>query len=421
MLYFLIRPLAAIALKVYLRKISLIHAERIPLDKPVILASNHPTAFMEPCILACGLSRPLYFLVRGDMFAKPFYKRLLMALHMLPVYRLKDRGYAFVKANYETFDTCYEALRDKLAIMILAEGTTISEKRLRPLKKGTARVAFGALDKFPDIEDVYIVPVGVNFDHIGTFRAEVTVQFGDPISAREYYPLYHRNNNEGIDALTTSLSRQMAGQIVVIDNKSDEPLTEQLLALSRVAHPTDAKTSLQEEIRVTDLVNSMPEAEKTELAEKTTQFNRLLAKAGCSERSVFEDKKVDIFSMLLLVAGLLPAAAGLVLNILPGVLSRWIAEKRVESKEFYGSVLLTLSLFFYLIYYGVGALWVHRVFPFHWLWIIPLIAFLGYWGLIFKELMLLMSHRWNWGRLSASERGHLIKLFEEITEVFKKK
>ena len=98
--------MANLALRTFFRKIHISNVENIPKDKPVILAANHPTAFIEPCVLACFLDRPLYFLVRGDLFKKPVYAKMLKYLHMLPVYRMQDRGYAYLKRNYETFNYC---------------------------------------------------------------------------------------------------------------------------------------------------------------------------------------------------------------------------------------------------------------------------------------------------------------------------
>ncbi|MCB0636727.1 MAG: 1-acyl-sn-glycerol-3-phosphate acyltransferase, partial [Lewinella sp.] len=145
MLYAAVRPLAKIGLQHYFRRIDVAHLDRIPKDAPVILAANHPTAFIEPCILACFGDRPLHFLVRGNLFKKGIYDKLLRSLHMLPVFRFVDGGYEDLKQNYATFAACHEALAQRKTIMILAEGRCIHEKRLRPIRKGTARIAFGTL------------------------------------------------------------------------------------------------------------------------------------------------------------------------------------------------------------------------------------------------------------------------------------
>ena len=73
MIYSFVRPIAAYALKIFFRKIYFTNRDRIPKGKPLILAINHPTAFIEPCILACFLPIKLHFLVRGDLFKKPLF------------------------------------------------------------------------------------------------------------------------------------------------------------------------------------------------------------------------------------------------------------------------------------------------------------------------------------------------------------
>ena len=133
MLYYIFRPIVRFALKIFFRKINLSNLDNIPVGKPVILAANHPTAFLEPCILACFQKRGLFYLVRGDIFANKSFAYILKGLHMLPVYRKRDRGYGFIKQNYSTFSTCHETLANNRTVMILAEGTTEHEKRLRPL------------------------------------------------------------------------------------------------------------------------------------------------------------------------------------------------------------------------------------------------------------------------------------------------
>jgi 1-acyl-sn-glycerol-3-phosphate acyltransferase len=140
MLYPLTRPLARITLSVFYRRIYWINANRLPRDRPVILASNHPTAFIEPCIFACWLDRPLHFIVRGNLFRKAWAARLLRDLHMIPVYRKKDGGMEEIKKNFSSLAEAEQVLLQNRTLHILAEGHTVHEKRLRPLRKGAARL-----------------------------------------------------------------------------------------------------------------------------------------------------------------------------------------------------------------------------------------------------------------------------------------
>ena len=54
------------------------------------------------------------------------------------------------------------------------------------MSKGFTRLAFGALKKKPELK-VMIVPVGLNYEDHQGFRKGVSIYFGKPISASEFY------------------------------------------------------------------------------------------------------------------------------------------------------------------------------------------------------------------------------------------
>ena len=124
MLYALVRPVAKTGFKVFFRHIHIQGLENIPREGPLLLAANHPTAFIEPCVAACFQHRTLHFIVRGDIFKNPFYIKILKALHLIPIFRFKD-GYTNLKQNQETFRYVNQVLQNRKTIFILAEGRTI--------------------------------------------------------------------------------------------------------------------------------------------------------------------------------------------------------------------------------------------------------------------------------------------------------
>jgi len=201
MLYQIVKPLARWILGWNFRRIYIAGKDKLPARGPIILASNHPTAFIEPCVLASFQDRPLYFLVRGDFFKLKIFSYLLQKLHMIPVYRLKDGGFSQLKNNYSSFDTCSKALAEGKALMILAEGTSIHEKKLRPIKKGTARIAFGAFEDY-NLSDIPIFPVGVNYTNSDQYRSDLMLDIGDPIFLSQYLDEYKNDQRIGIKLLT---------------------------------------------------------------------------------------------------------------------------------------------------------------------------------------------------------------------------
>ena len=89
MLYFFLKPLVQLAIKVYFRNIFLSGLKNLPHNKPYLIAMNHPTAFLEPVIMAANINKPIHFLARGDHFNKAFYRFLLNQAKMIPVFRQK--------------------------------------------------------------------------------------------------------------------------------------------------------------------------------------------------------------------------------------------------------------------------------------------------------------------------------------------
>ncbi|MEM9528450.1 MAG: 1-acyl-sn-glycerol-3-phosphate acyltransferase, partial [Bacteroidota bacterium] len=228
---------ARYVLSYYYRNIDVSGLENIPQDAPVILAANHPTGFIEPCILACFQPRALHFLARGSVFVNTFYNQLLAAVNILPVFRLEDGGYERLKENFSTFEACFRALSRKQAIMIMAEGRCIHEKALRPLRKGTARIALGALDQDATLQEVYIVPVGINFTHAAEVRSTVMIRCGKPILASDYLKAYRQGEAAAIKSLTQHLRSRLSPLVVQFPNRDVADIGESLLAFDRALHP----------------------------------------------------------------------------------------------------------------------------------------------------------------------------------------
>ena len=59
------------------------------------------------------------------------------------------------------FEICFDVLKNNGNVLIFAEGDCERMKKLRRLKKGTARMAFQAYKDFG--ADVHIVPMSINY------------------------------------------------------------------------------------------------------------------------------------------------------------------------------------------------------------------------------------------------------------------
>lgn len=125
--------------------------------------------------------QPVWSLARGDVFKKPVYIRLLTALHILPVYRTSE-GVENLSENYKTFEACISLFRRNGIITIFSEGKCINEWHLRPLKKGTARLACKAWEEGIPLR---VIPVSINYSSFRLFGKNIFIRFGKPVGASD--------------------------------------------------------------------------------------------------------------------------------------------------------------------------------------------------------------------------------------------
>lgn len=379
MLYYLVRPFARLGILIYFRKIYLANMELLPKNKPVILAANHPTGFMEPCIMAVFMKQPLYYLVRGDFFEKGIFDYLLRSLKMVPIYRIEDAGYRGLRVNYSTFEACYEQFSANQVIMIFPEGSTAHEKRLRPIQKGFARIAFGALERFPEMDELYIVPLGVNYTYAEQFRGEVMIECGSPLLVHDY--LDPDNRIRAASDLTKEITQRLESKVVIIRDPADEPLAEHLLVLDRsdrLPRPVwpvlsrDSRPFLAEKA-VTERLNSLAAEAKQALFQKTSAYFSKLESMGLEDWALARPSQPGIGITLLLLLGALPALLGWLFGYPPARLATYVKESRVTRVEFFSPVLLATAIGTFLVYY--------------FLWLI-LAAWTGWWPLIPMVILL---------------------------------
>ncbi|MEL7020043.1 MAG: 1-acyl-sn-glycerol-3-phosphate acyltransferase [Bacteroidota bacterium] len=394
-LYDLIRPPATVGLTVYFRKIYFTGKEHIPTDKPILLAANHPTAFLDPCLLACFQPRKLHFLARGDFFINKWISAGLRSLHIIPIFRLKDGGYSSIKRNYATFARCFEYLQQQKAIMILAEGGTAHEKRLRPLKKGTARIAFGTLQEQPDL-DLQIVPIGINYTYADRYRSQVMIQCAPPISVQSYWEHYQTNPRQATRALLTELRKRMVSNMIIIEKEADEPLAEQLFRLVRNEQParflplvSEESTPLRREQAVCMWLNQASELEKQNVGRQTEQYRRALRAVNVSDYGLQQLAQPRKRVGLVVVLGSLPFAIGYLGNYLPLRLGKWIGTRTAPHITFYSSITAVsgmLAWIFYYLSWWLFTLVVPLPIPTYWIWILlVLLPFLGYFALYYQH------------------------------------
>ena len=148
---------------------------------PLLIASNHPNSFLDAIILATLFKNPVYSLARGDAFNGKLITKILTSLNMLPVYRVSE-GVENLEHNYYTFNACQDIFKKSGIVLIFSEGRCINEWHLRPLKKGTARLAFTAWRQNIPLK---VLPIGINYDSFRKFGKTIHLNFGNFITSEQ--------------------------------------------------------------------------------------------------------------------------------------------------------------------------------------------------------------------------------------------
>lgn len=203
MLFRLLKGYARLAIKIYCRKIIINKSAWLKAKGPLLLACNHPNSFLDGMILTTLFDAEVYTLARGDAFRSKSHNRILRWLRLLPVYRTSE-GMENLEHNYTTFDACREIFKQNGIVIIFSEGRCINEWHLRPLKKGTARLASSAWQEEVNLR---VLPVGLNYNPFRNFGKNVFINFGEPLNKETIV------QHEAVGKMHLSFNEQLREQL----------------------------------------------------------------------------------------------------------------------------------------------------------------------------------------------------------------
>lgn len=356
-LYAFFLPVVSWQYRMVFRNIFVENRKNVQANQPVLVAANHPTAFLDPILLGMVTDGPVFNISRADYFAKPFNSFMLRGFQIAPIFRSSE-GFSGRDRNDGTFDYIVNKLRDYVTFCIFVEGKTHHEKQVFPLKKGIARIAFSAFED-KNLENLQIVPVGFNYSDGLALRSEVKVITGTPIYVKDYWEEYQTSPNQAILRLMNAIREQMMRNIIHVADLADEPMVDRLLTILRNDHPKLSVPVIQysagtyyKEKELVNRINTMPADEKEALDERSRQYFNTLKKAGLDDETLVQPDQGSWKWLFLLVAGLLPAMFGGALSWPGRYIARVVVEARIKKKEFRTSVWMAvtavLNMFVYL-------------------------------------------------------------------------
>jgi hypothetical protein len=216
--YFLVKLALNYALRLYHRRMVRVNEHKVWKTR-TIFASNHPSAFMDPLVIAVRQNPIVHFMTRADIY-KGIVKFIFWNVHMIPVFRSHD-GADSHKNNEESFRMAIDGLRNGRGIIMFAEGFTDDRfiRRLKPIKKGSVRLGFGACEHMNWTEKIYLQAVGLNYSDPAKFNSELLISYGPHICLNDYKEQYLENPNKVVTELTRELEQMMKDQITHVEHK----------------------------------------------------------------------------------------------------------------------------------------------------------------------------------------------------------
>jgi glycerol-3-phosphate O-acyltransferase/dihydroxyacetone phosphate acyltransferase len=372
MIYQLIRLVIFVAVKIFFRSAHIRNVENVPKTGGLLLASNHPSTFLDPLILAVWIHRPIYFLTNGGVFKNPIAAWFFKRMFMVPIYRQQDNIHdskaSKAAKNEAAFEACYKLLAKGGAIVIFPEGGSEDERRLRKLKTGLARIALGAEAKYNFDLDVKIVCAGINYTNPRQFQSEVFVQYNTPIIASHYKEQYLVNPQNTVQELTAEVEKQLSSLIVNTYDSETDGFVRQIETLysHNLQEFLDLPSDNTEQIftmaqHFADATQYFREQHPQKYADfkvKVNKYFSLLKKYNLPDKIVasYQNEQRNIIRNLpLLIAALPIYLLGIVHNYLPYKLPGWLALKITKDVTFVAAINFALGIIFFVgfyIFYG---------------------------------------------------------------------
>ena len=370
MLWYYLRFLISPTLLLYVKRVKIRNAHRIRKNQPILISMNHPNAFLDPIAFSATLFYPrVFFMARGDAFKKGIVSHILESVGIVPIFRLRDAGLEGVKKNAESFQVVNKLWNSNKKVIVFSEGLCVQERRLRPIQKGTARMAFGFLDQSQK-KDFLIVPVSVTYSKPSKMFTEIFYDVGNPIQAADYLNKYTENSVKAINELTKDIEAEMKRITPHLNNKENDDLLEQLQDIYKKVwlkkNKLNSKNLEHVQLFWNSIIQTINKAEinnrghfnsfKTEVRNYHNELASLDLKDHLFTAGKSESNFKKYFYALGLIIGYPLYIVGILLNFLPFIISSRIAGTLAKTIEFYasfhfviGSLIMKLLFFTELI------------------------------------------------------------------------
>lgn len=438
MLYIIVKWIVRLTLNSYFRRIVMTGLHNIPDRGAVIFVANHPSAFMDPMVVATCISRSTHFLAAAEFFGKGLkswlYKKYL---NMIPVYRpstLSNEPH-----NNETiFSHCFELLGNGGALLIFPEGNSITEKRIRKLKTGVARMALGARDHLQNRGDVKIVPIGLNYNNPHRFQSDLFINIGNPISTNTY----------GVDhteviRLTNEVEERLKETVLHVQHQELDSLVKKVELILKnessideksLPHKKEAEFAFHQKVitSIQTLNKNYPQ-QIPELELRLDNYLNRIKKLGVSDGAIGDFSiLITALELFRLILALPLFLMGVITNSIPYYATVYYFRRlnffpreghepprKKINQAFKGSIAMGIGMFFFIGCYLILAICFSLVAHNAWVGIFSLIVFYlsGLFTMRYLRWMILLKQQLKLRQLLNNQKGLFKSLIIEREKI----
>ena len=309
--YHTIKFITRRALGVYFSEIKVRPSDIIIAKKqPTILVSNHPNTLLDPFCVAVRTSAMVHFLANASLFKHPFANWFLNTFYCIPISRPQDIDGSQPLTNEAAFDRATSFLASGSCLYIAPEGTSFIERCLRPLKTGTARIAFDAEQRHDFRLGLQIVPVGLNYSAPHQFRSRLLINVGKPIQVADYQALFKKNSFEAARTLTDILEQKMQDLVLQTAGTAEDAQLKRVETLLESDQPLGVEKTYERSQRVLGALRNLETTKPAAFSffvKKLNAYHFQLKKNSVSDQNITDFTKNNcwsqFFDILKLIVG----------------------------------------------------------------------------------------------------------------------
>ena len=366
MIYTILRYLLRVSAEFFFGKHHLINLEKLNNGKPLVVCANHTTAHLDGVLIMIFSRRKFHVLVRGDVFQKKWIAKFLSAIRLIPIYRIRD-GYSSLGKNNQTFDICYDILKNNGAVIIFPEANCETERQLRKLHKGAAKIAMQAEERSDFKLGVQMATVGINLERMIDSGGRIFLEASEPFPVAPYIDRYKENNNKALNEIMADVETDLRSVLAVVDEKKDEYLFEEIVTRKENIDKLDVWKNTAK------LINKSDNDLKFALTSAIKDFKKHLKKSGINQQTIEHlqvKSRIKRWLNLLLhtidLVALFPFfLIGMMFNYLPYTITKKISHNLFKDKCFIigthfaaSTILFVLS---YIVYIFTLSLFVNML------------------------------------------------------------